>query len=427
MNWTSKWSKEQIKSILFDQLDTFWQQDIGIERTKLAEIERMMDTPHAVIISGLRRVGKSTLLSQIAHKLGKDQFFYINFEDDRFLGFQAEDATYLYELLIELFGEQKIFIIDEIQNISGWEHFIRRFMDMGIKFFITGSNASLLSRELGTRLTGRYIPIELFPFSFREYLIFKGDQIPDLKRMTTTQRAKVNHSLNNYLQQGGIPDALKYPEISFLRTLYDDVLYRDIATRHRIEAVTALKELSFFLLSNPAAAINFNRLKQQFGLGSINTIKSYIEYLKNSWLLFTTNIYDYSVKRQQISPKKVYCIDTGFVNQVGFGNSPNTGHLLENLVFLALRRKTKDIHYLSTPNGYEIDFFLPEEGVLIQVTQQMQNEDTRKREIRAIEDTLAGDKFQKAIILTHDNEDTMILKGKPVEIRAISDWLLTQN
>jgi len=144
-----------------------------------------------VIISGLRRVGKSTLLAQLAHRLGKDQFHYVNFEDDRFLGFQAEDANDLYQALLELFGERRVFLIDEVQNIAGWEHFVRRFMDMGIKFYITGSNASLLSRELGTRLTGRYVPVELFPFSFVEFLHFKGYAISDLSRLATADIARL--------------------------------------------------------------------------------------------------------------------------------------------------------------------------------------------------------------------------------------------
>ena len=165
--WKSKWSKEQIKAMLLEQFQTFWQRDTGIEREQLIEIERAASLPHAVIISGLRRVGKSTLLAQLARHMGEDQFYYLNFEDDRLLGFQADDANDLYQVLIELFGERKIFVLDEIQNIQGWEHFVRRFMDLGLKFYITGSNASLLSRELGSRLTGRYISVELFPFSLK--------------------------------------------------------------------------------------------------------------------------------------------------------------------------------------------------------------------------------------------------------------------
>jgi Predicted ATPase (AAA+ superfamily) len=181
--WKSRWSKDQIKAMLLEQFDSFWKRDIGIPRDQLALVEQATSLPHAVIVSGLRRVGKSTLLAQMAHRLGKDAFYYLNFEDDRFLGFQAEDANDLYQTQVELFGERKVFVVDEIQNISGWEHFVRRFMEMGFKFYITGSNASLLSHELGTHLTGRYVPIELFPFSFREFLQFRGQPAPDLQRI----------------------------------------------------------------------------------------------------------------------------------------------------------------------------------------------------------------------------------------------------
>ena len=177
--------------MLLEQHQAFWDLDTGIERVQLADIERAADLPHAVIISGLRRVGKSTLLAQLAHRLGKDAFYYINFEDDRFLGFQADNSNDLYQALLELFGERKIFVMDEVQNIPGWEHFVRRFMEMGIKFYITGSNASLLSRELGTRLTGRYVPIELFPFSFVELLRFKEYAFPSLGRLTTSDTASL--------------------------------------------------------------------------------------------------------------------------------------------------------------------------------------------------------------------------------------------
>ncbi len=179
VSWKSRWNKDQIKAMLLEQFQAFWQRDTGIVRTQLSEVEKAKGVPHAVIVSGLRRAGKSTLLAQMAHLLGEDQFYYINFEDDRFLGFQAEDATDLHQVLIELFGERKIFVIDEVQNINGWEHFVRRFMDMGFKFYITGSNASLLSKELGTRLTGRYVPIELLPFSFKEFMRFRGEVVPD--------------------------------------------------------------------------------------------------------------------------------------------------------------------------------------------------------------------------------------------------------
>lgn len=424
--WKSRWSTDQIKVMLLEQFDSFWKQETGIPRDQLSKMEQAANLPHAVIISGLRRVGKSTLLSQMAHKLGKDTFYYLNFEDDRFLGFQAEDANNLYQILVELFGERKTFIIDEIQNVTGWEYFVRRFMEMDFKFYITGSNASLLSRELGTRLTGRYVPIELFPFSFREFLQFRGQTIPNLNRMTTVDKGVLNSALGSYIQLGGIPDALKYPELPLLQSLYNDVLYRDIATRYHLEAVTALKELAFFLMSNPASMVSFNKLKDQFRLGSVNTIKSYINYLENSWLVFSLNLYDFSVKRQQIAPKKIYCIDNGLINTIGFGFSPNTGKLLENLVFLTLRKQSQEIYYYTTPSGYEVDFYLPKEQQLVQVTQSLDLPSTRERELRALTEACRTIKVTHALILSDVNENDLEVNGVPVEVRSAAEWLLGQ-
>jgi len=422
-NWNTAWSKEQIKAMLLEQFNTFWQRNMGIERKQLAEVQRAATLPHAVIISGLRRVGKSTLLAQIAHQLGQDAYYYLNFEDDRFLGFRVEDADFLYQTLIELFGNRRIFILDEIQNVTGWEHFVRRFMEMGFKFYITGSNASLLSRELGTRLTGRYLPIELFPFSFEEYLRFIGQTLPDLQRLTTPERGRLNQNLSTYLACGGIPDAIKYPELPLLRTLFNDVLYRDIAARYQLGAVKELRELAFYLVSNPAQLVSFNKLKEQLKLGSVNTVKSYVDYMENSWLIFTLNIYAYSVKRQQIAPKKVYCIDSGLASTVGFSFSPNTGKLLENLVFLALRRQTQDIYYFSTPGGYEVDFYLPGKQLLIQVAQHLDNPDTREREIRALQDASKILPISNALILTDAPENTFNLGEMNVQVQSLAEWL----
>jgi uncharacterized protein len=426
-NWKFRFSRDQVRAMLLEQQQSFWQRETGVERAQLIEIERALASPHAVVISGLRRVGKSTLLAQFAHRLGEEQFYYVNFEDDRFLGFQAEDANDLYQALVELFGERKVFIIDEIQNVPGWEHFVRRFMDQGIKFFITGSNASLLSRELGTRLTGRYIPIELFPFSFAEFLHFMEHTVPDLSRQTTVEMASLQQRLDDYLRLGGIPEPLKYPELPLLRTLYDDILYRDIATRYRIEEVRALKELAFYLMSNPTNPVSFNKLKDQLRLGSVNTIKNYFKYLENSWLIFTINVYDYSVKRQQIAAKKVYSIDTGLANAIGFSFSANTGKLMENAAFLALRRKTHEIYYYTTPSGYEVDFYLPESGQLVQVAQNMEHPATRERETRALVDAMEALGLASGLILSDSNAETITRDGFRITTRSLAEWLLERD
>lgn len=424
ITWKSRWTRDQIKAMLLEQFTAFWRRDIGVEREQLAQVERASASSHAVIISGLRRVGKSTLLAQLAHHFGEKAFYYLNFEDDRFLGFQAADANDLYQLLIELFGERRIFIIDEIQNVSGWEHWVRRLMDLGLKFYITGSNAALLSRELGSRLTGRYVPVELFPFSFSEFLRFRQHSLPDLQRLTTVDQAHLQQYLNDYLRLGGLPEVLKYPELDLARTLYNDVLYRDITTRYRLEAVGALKELAFYLMSHPASLVSFNKLKTQLGLGSVNTIKTFIDYLENSWLVFTLKVYDYSVKRQQIAPKKVYCIDTGLAHAVGFEFSPNTGKLLENAVFLALRRLTTDLYYVTTPASYEVDFYLPTHHQLIQVAQNLDQTATREREVRALSAALREFKLSRGLILAERNAPPIEENGQIIEIRSVVEWLL---
>lgn len=414
-----------IRILLLDQREEFLKKDAGVTRAKLKEISSFVRTPHTVIISGLRRVGKSTLLAQIARTFySKDDYFFVNFEDERFLNFTASDFTKLHEVLIELFGSQKVFLFDEIQNITGWERFVRRMTDGGYKFYITGSNASLLSKELGTRLTGRYIPVDLTPFSFEEFLRFKQMKIPNLKRITTVERGKLKQIFTEYLQKGGIPDALKYPDIDLHKTLYDDVLYRDVATRYQITDVKALKELSFYLLSNIASLISFNKLKDFLKLGSVNTVISYIEYLQTSWLIFSVNKYAHSIKQQQIANKKIYCIDTGLVKSIAFSFSENRGKLLENLVFLTLRKWQGDVYYYKTIKDMEVDFYIPKKKLLVQVSQSLIDASVLERETRSLYDAMEEVGVNTGIILTEDERNTLKLNKKTITVLPLYEWLL---
>ncbi len=416
---------DDIRTLLIEQREEFLKKDLGVVRTKLHEIGDYIDAPHTVIISGLRRAGKSTLLAQIARKYyPKNDYFFVNFEDERFLTFNASDFTKLHELLIELFGNQKALMFDEIQNIAGWERFVRRMEDSGYKFYITGSNASLLSGELGTRLTGRYLPVDLTPFSFEEYLLFKKMQIPNTKILTTVQKGALKNAFTKYLQKGGIPDALKYPDIDLHRTLYDDILYRDVATRYQITDVKALKELSFYLLSNIASLVSYNKLKELLKLGSVNTVTNYIEYLCNSWLIFAVNKYAFSVKQQQIANKKIYCIDTGLVKSVAFSFSENKGKLLENLVFLNLRRFNEEVYYYKTEKDREVDFYLPKKKILIQVSKSLAGPDVRERETRALLDAMEEIKKNTGLLLTEDEKDTLTFDNKTITVAPIYEWIL---
>jgi hypothetical protein len=255
-------------------------------------------------------------------------------------------------------------------------------------------------------------------------LRFRNYSVPDLARLTTVDTARLQSYLGEYLRLGGIPEPLKYPDLPLARTLYDDVLYRDIAVRHRIAEVRALKELAFYLMSNPASLVSFNKLKDQLQLGGVNTVQNYVDYLENSWLLLTMNVYDFSVKRQQVAPKKVYAIDTGLANAVGFSFLANTGRLLENLVFLALRRRTQEVYYTTSPAGFEVDFYLPETRELLQVSQNMEQPATREREVRALTDAMRGLDLSHGLILTDANAEPIVVDGMTIEVRLLAEWLL---
>lgn len=409
------------QTILQEQWQEFWTMDYGIEREQLATLKKMSSNPYAVVVSGFRRTGKSTLMRQLAQHLGKESFYYINFEDERFLGFTPKQWNTLYQAMLRSYGERKIFIIDEVQNIVGWERFVRRFADNGFKFYLTGSNAQLLSRELGTKLTGQYLSLEVFPFSFSEFLTFKKTGNMNFQNPTTKERVRMENYFAQYLFAGGIPNALKYPEAQWHKTLYDSVLYKDVAVRYKINETKALQEAAFYLISNISSLISFNRMKENLTLGSVNTVKNFVNYLEEAWLLFTITVHDFSVKRQQIAAKKVYSIDTGLTRSVAFSFSQNRGKLLENLVFLNLRRRSKEIYYYKTKTGKEIDFYLPRERLLIQTTQSLTDPATSARETTSILEAMQETEIKQGFILT-ETEETC--DNKKVKVMPVWKWLL---
>lgn len=418
-------SKDLLRLLVNDHMESFLQQDLGIEREVLPHLNIHKKNPYAVVISGLRRVGKSTLLAQIARKhYRENDYYYINFEDERLLNFKADHFQDLLEVLVEVFGERKVFFIDEVQNIIGWERLIRRLIDNRYKVYLTGSNASLLRGELGAKLTGRYIPIELFPFSFYEFLQFKAVSIPNLSKLTTTSKSLLKRLLNQYLKAGGIPNAIKYPEIGLHKTLYEDIIYRDVATRYQISEIKALKELALYLISTTGSMLSFNKLKESLKLGSVNTVKDYIEYLGLSWLFFLLNRYAFSVKTQQIANKKIYAIDIGLVRSIGFSFSKNKGRLLENLVFLHLRKRKEAIFYYKTKFDEEVDFYLPSSGQLIQVCQQLKDAKVIVREMSALKHAMDEMSIKQAIIITEDEFDNIEVIDKKIKIIPIYQWLL---
>ena len=419
--------KSLLKEIILEQEKDRQAIDLGIKRIALDFVSKKISLPHAVVISGIRRCGKSTLLNQIINNFYPKGVYYLNFEDERLVDFEVADFNSLYEVFLELYGERKVFFFDEIQNVAQWEVFVRRMQNKGYKFFITGSNASLLSRELGTKLTGRCVSIELYPFSFIEYLSFKDYKLQKDAFSYTAERARIKKHFSEYLRHGGMPEYLKYNDSTLLKRVYEDILYRDIVTRYDIKQVKALRELGLYLLSNIGTLFSYNNLTKILGVGSMNTIKSYADYLENSFLVSLINRFSYSLKQQFVANKKIYCIDNGLAESVAFQFSKNKGKFLENLVFLELKRRQPGIYYYKTTNNLEVDF-LTKNGKkdisLIQVADNLDNEKTKQREIDALTYAMDELKLKKALILTEDTEEEIKLKGKVLLVQPIYKWLL---
>jgi len=419
--------KPILREIILEQNKTRETIDLGIPRSILDTISRYITIPHAVIISGLRRCGKSTLLNQIIDKFYGKDVYYLNFEDERLVDFCVDDFNNLYEVYLQLYGERKIFFFDEIQNVPKWEMFVRRMQDKGCKFFITGSNASLLSRELGTKLTGRCVCIELYPFSFNESLVFNGYKLGKDIFSYTAERANVKKYFSEYLKHGGMPEYLKYKDETLLKRAYEDILYRDIVARYDIKQVKTLRELGLYFLSNIGGLFSYNGLKKALGIGSMNTIKSYTDYLEDTFLISIVNKFSYSLKQQFIANKKAYCVDNGLAESVAFQFSKNKGKFLENLVFFNLKHKFQEIYYYKTANNLEVDFVVKsgkKEKSLIQVTDNLDSEKTRQREVTALSRAMDELKLKKALILTDDTEEKIGLRAKTIHVKPIYKWLL---
>ena len=420
------------KSILKEAALEKWQEmldmDEGTLRSVLSDIDSYKRLSHAVVVSGMRRAGKSTLLKQVALKYYNEKdYYYFNFEDERLLNLKGEDLNQLFEVLVELFGEKKVFFLDEIQNVSNWEVFVRRMISKKYKFYITGSNASLLSQELATRLTGRSVVTEMYPFSFKEFLSFKRINVEANALLLTIERAKLKRNFQIFLREGGVPEYHKYSDPVILKTIYENIIYRDIVARHEIKDVRALRELSLYYLTNVGSLFTYNKLKKMLGLGSENTVKSYTGFLQDSYLMFELPRFSYSLRQQIMNPKKIYCIDNGIIGAVAFQFSKNRGKYLENLVYVELRRRGGELYYYHTVDGQEVDFLI-KKGIkqkqLIQVTESLSDVNVRKREVGSLEKSMKELKIKKGMILTEDESESIKVGAGVIDVKPIYQWLL---
>lgn len=390
-------------SVIDSQQLGYTSKNTGVERELLHQIPQA--SGFASIITGIRRSGKSTLQLQIKKQFFPSDGLFLNFEDPRLAGIAGNDLARLYTEIIA--RTTKVLFFDEIQIVEAWEIFVNQLLREDFLVYITGSNASLLSKELGTHLTGRHFSTELFPFSYTEFLKFEN--------------LKPNEeSFNEYAKKGGMPDYLRTNYNKYLNDLLDDILLRDIAIRYNIRDINSLRQMAVFLLSNIGNLTSANKLKGMFGLKSSTTILDYFSYLKDAYLLEFVPFYDYSIKKQLRNPQKIYVLDLGIYHQNKIVFSPNDGHILENMVYLHLRRLGKEIFYFKGKG--ECDFVTTNKGMpheLFQVCTEI-NSLNIDREVNALFEAMAYFNKDKAYIITLNQTDTFI-KEKLI-INAIPAW-----
>jgi len=395
--------KDVLKSILLSQQEWLIPEEKEIPREQLAKFSSL--PPFAYLLTGVRRSGKSTLLKQLMRHHGSLNYF--NFEDSRTAGFEVSDFRILEELFSELTGSEPILFFDEIQNIPGWERFVRDAIDRKKTVVITGSNANLLSRELGTKLTGRHLDYEVFPFSYREFLAY-------------FQFVSAADSFLSFISEGGFPGYLRLGKKEVLSTLVSDILVRDIFSRYNLRNQEIYRQIVQFLLSNTGKEISYNNLKNTFEVGSASSIMDFLHYLMDAYLIFLVPRYDTSLKVQARNPRKVYAIDQGLVNFSSVSGSPDRGRLLENAVYLHLRRSGQEVWYFKGKK--ECDFICREKKntfSAIQVSWEV-GQQNEKREVEGLLEAMYQLNLTEGTILTFDQEDSFVKEGKT--IRLIPGW-----
>jgi len=393
--------QEEIALVIDAQREIFMEQDSGFIRNALTQIP-VVDS-FATIITGLRRCGKSTLLLQLLRKDYHDAI-YLNFDDIRLSVFESDDFTRLHREIVK--RGIKIIFFDEIQSVKSWETYVNQLLREGYKVFITGSNASMLSKELGTSLTGRHLSMELFPFSYNEYIHFKGLN-------------KGENSILAYLRDGGIPEYLKSEAPIVLNGLVDDILIRDIAVRHSIRDIMSLRQLTAFLITNIGNMISANKLIGMFEIKSPSTFLEYFSFLKDAYLLEFVPIFSHSLKIQARNPKKIYIVDTGIYTANSISTSENMGKRLENLIFIHLRHKYKQIFYYKGQR--ECDFVTMENNRVnnaIQVYLTV-NDENFVREYEGLLEVMKNFKLKEGYIVTLNQTDSfkkddMLIRMMPV-------------
>jgi len=401
--------QNQIAQVIDIQEATYKPRHGEILREQLPHIKNVSE--YASIITGMRRVGKSTLLRQIATSKKYQHVTYLNFDDIRLTGFEADDFNRLYKEIRT--RESKELFFDEIQLVKGWEIFIHQLLREDYTIYISGSNATLLSVDLGTHLTGRHLQNELFPFSYTEFLTFEK-----LEASAAT--------FQQYMLKGGIPEYLRTQEPLILSSLLDDVLIRDIAVNKGVSNVQSLRQLAVYLLSNIGKPYSANRLKSVCGVASSTTVSDYISYMMDAYLIGSIGLYSDSLQVTARNPKKVYCYDTGLIASLSLSKTPDKGRLLENMVFIWLRHHYALNHIFYEQGEGECDFVAVDTAnhpeLLIQVCYEL-NDDNFQREMNGLTEAMRKYQLHEGFIITADDEDEFSTEAGKVNVVKAWKWM----
>lgn len=384
------------------------------------------------VFVGIRRAGKSFLLYQrmqqlLTQGIGWDEILYINFEDERLVDMSLEDLNLLLEVHLEMYGKKPILFLDEIQNIVGWEKFARRMADTKHRVYITGSNAKMLSQDIQTTLGGRYIPIDVYPYNFKEFLTANGINISNESLLSTEGKAKIQRKFNDYFYFGGFPESAEFTvKRDYLTSVYQKIYLSDIATRHSVDNTFALRILFKKIAESVKQPLSFSRIANIVSSTGAKvgktTIINYVEYAKDAWLITPIQNIAGKLIDKETNPK-YYFTDNGILNL--FLLDGNTS-LLENLVAINLLRKygRNDAVFFYNKN-IEVDFYIPDEAIAIQVCYDLNNNDgTFDREVNALLKLSSVLDCRKLMIITRDNEQTLEIDNKTIEIIPVWKWLL---
>lgn len=396
-----------ISYVVEQQRIRFQTRNVGMTRELVPALKSI--SSHALIISGVRRCGKSTFLMQMMTKMDMKSVFFLNFESPQLYEFSISDFARLDNVITQ--QSPSILFFDELQLVEGWEMYVRQKLDEGFQVIITGSNASLLSKELGTRLTGRHITQELFPFSYSEFVRFK--------ELTPSKE-----NLSEYMQIGGFPEFIKNGDEEQLSMLFDDILIRDIVARYGIKDIKSLHRLATYLLANIGNKITATKLKQPLSIGATSTVLSWFSHLELSYLVSFLPMFSYSTKAQLINPRKVYAIDLGLVNVISNTMTEDVGRKLENLIFLHLRRKYTELYYFDEKG--ECDFVAMKNNVVTEIVQVCYEltPDNLKRELNGLLQAMKFFNVHKAKIVTFSNADFIHQDEFEIEIIPAYKYLI---